>query len=290
MTRKHFLSTVTALPLGAIAMNLKEFAHIVDDHKPTERMPVLFIGHGSPMNALWDNSFTQGLAKIGAGIEKPNAILVISAHWLTRGTYVASNPKPATIHDFGGFPKELFDMQYPAAGAPELAKELASKIPNAHVDDEWGLDHGAWTVLKHMYPNAEIPVFQMSIDYSKPESYHLDLANHLNYLRSKGVLILGSGNIVHNLRLLNWQNRNSGPFDWALEFDTKVKGLLDKGDFQALSQYRSWGKFADLAVPTNDHYLPMMYTLGASQKNEEVKHLFEGFEMGSISQRCFVVT
>lgn len=251
-------------------------------------MPALFIGHGNPMHALNNNAFTQSLAQIGSSIEIPKAILVVSAHWLTRGTFVAATAHPETIHDFGGFPQALFQVQYLAPGAPDLAKELADKLAGIQLDHEWGLDHGAWTVLKHMYPKADIPVFQLSIDYHQPESHHLELARQLNYLREKGVLVLASGNIVHNLRLVNWQQPDN-TYDWALQFDTKVKELLVEGNYKELAQYRSWGKFAELAVPTNDHYLPMMYTLGLAQPKEEVKFLFEGFEMGSISQRCFWV-
>ena len=288
MHRTHFLKTLAALPVGAFAMDLKTFTQKISEDKVSERMPALFVGHGNPMHALNNNVFTQTLSKIGVSIEKPKAILIVSAHWLTRGTFVADTPKPETIHDFGGFPDALFQVQYNAPGAPGLAKELAAQIPNSQLDHDWGLDHGAWTVLKHMYPKADIPVFQLSIDYSKPESYHLELAKHLDFLRNKGVLVLGSGNIVHNLRLVNWQNPDSA-FDWAKEFDEKVKTHLIDGNYSELANYRSWGKYAQLAVPSNDHYLPMMYTIGIAQPKEEITFLFEGFEMGSISQRCFIV-
>jgi len=289
MTRQHFLATLAALPLGSIAMNIDGFKNIAEQHAASERMPLLFIGHGNPMHALWDDNFAKHLGKIARDIEKPNAILVVSAHWLTNGTFVATTAKPETIHDFGGFPKELFQMQYAAPGAPDLAKEVLQHLPGSKEDHKWGLDHGAWTVLKHMYPSAEIPVFQLSIDYSKPESYHLELAQYLDFLRTKGVLVLASGNIVHNLHMVDWQNPN-GAFDWAQEFDTKVKEHLVNGNFKELANYRSWGKSAQLAVPNNDHYLPMMYTLGLAKPKEEVKFLFEGFEMGSISQRCFLIS
>lgn len=288
MTRSHFLKTLAVLPAGALAMNINEFQQKISTEKPSERMPAIFIGHGNPMHALNDNSFTQSLAKIGTMVEKPKAILIVSAHWLTRGTFVADTPRPETIHDFGGFPDALFQVQYKAQGAPALAKEVVAHIPNVQLDHDWGLDHGAWTVLKHMYPDADVPVFQLSIDYSKPETYHLELAKYLDFLRDRGVLVLGSGNIVHNLRLVNWQKPDSA-FDWALEFDAKVKEQLVNGDYKELTNYRTWGKFAELSVPTNDHYLPMMYTIGLAQPKEEVKFLFEGFEMGSISQRCFWV-
>lgn len=289
MTRKHFLSTLAALPLGSTAMNINEFAQHSVRNETTDMMPIVFIGHGNPMHALADNSFTKTLSQISRSIEVPKAILVVSAHWLTRGTFVATSAKPETIHDFGGFPDALFQVQYAAQGAPDLAKQVVSQIPGAKEDHEWGLDHGAWAVLRHMYPNADVPVFQMSIDYAKPESYHLELAKYLDFVRSKGVLVLTSGNIVHNLRLVNWQ-KPEGAYDWAQEFDTKVKDLLLKKDYKELANYRSWGKFAELAVPTNDHYLPMMYALGLARPKEEVKFLYEGFEMGSISQRCFLIS
>jgi 4,5-DOPA dioxygenase extradiol len=271
-------------------MNINEFKDIANLNNVTDRMPVLFIGHGNPMHALWDDAFAKSLQKMGSTIEKPNAVLVVSAHWLTQGTYVATTAKPETIHDFGGFPKELFQVQYAAPGAPAMAQEVLAHVPGAKADENWGLDHGAWAVLRHMFPKADIPVFQMSIDYSKPESYHLELAAYLDFLRSKGVLILASGNIVHNLRLVNWQNPQAGPFDWAQEFDAKVKTELAKGNYKELANYRSWGKFAELSVPTNDHYLPMMYTLGLAKPKDELSFLFEGFEMGSISQRCFMIS
>ncbi len=286
MQRSYFLKTLAALPLGALAMDLKDFTQKISSEKYSERMPAIFIGHGNPMNALYDNTFTQTLSKIGTSYEKPKAVLVISAHWLTKGTFVADSPNPETIHDFGGFPDALFQVQYNALGAPEIAEEIVKNIPAIQLDHEWGLDHGAWTVLKHIYPKADIPVFQMSIDYSQPESYHLELAKQLDFLRTKGVLVMGSGNIVHNLRLLNWQNPES-TFDWAKEFDEKVKSHLIDGNYNELTNYRTWGKYAQLSVPSNDHYLPMMYVLGVSKPKEELKFLFEGFEMGSISQRCF---
>ncbi len=290
MTRQEFITGLAALPLSSVAMNIQEFSALSKQNAQKEPMPVLFIGHGNPMHALWDDAFARKLSEIGTNLEKPAAILVVSAHWLTKGTLVAGTAKPDTIHDFGGFPKELFQVRYEAAGAPELAKEVAVHVPGAKLDEEWGLDHGAWTVLRHMYPKADIPVFQMSIDYSQPESYHLALAQYLQFLRTKGVLVLASGNIVHNLRLARWQNPQGGPYDWALEFDAKVKQELLNGNFQELARYKTWGKFAELSVPTNDHYLPMMYALGLANAKEEVKFLFEGFEMGSISQRCFMIS
>jgi 4,5-DOPA dioxygenase extradiol len=256
----------------------------------TERMPVIFIGHGNPMHALHDNKFTQTLNGIRKTISKPKAILVVSAHWLTRGTYVSTNPNPKTIYDFGGFPEEMYKIKYEPVGAPELAKELKEKIDYTKIeaDNSMGLDHGAWTVLKHMYPAADIPTFQLSIDYHKPAAYHFELAKQLGYLRNKGVLIIGSGNLVHNLGMVDFSNANGG-YDWAVEFDVKVKELLDKGDFKSLVEYEKLGKAALLSIPTNDHYLPMIYPLGLKTEKENVSYLYEGLEAGSISMRSFII-
>jgi 4,5-DOPA dioxygenase extradiol len=256
----------------------------------TERMPVIFIGHGNPMHALHDNNFTHSLNNIQKNITKPKAILVVSAHWLTRGTYVSTNPDPKTIYDFGGFPDALYKVKYEPAGAPELALELKEKVDHANVepDNTMGLDHGAWTILKHMYPAADIPTFQLSIDYHKPAAWHFELAKQLDFLRSKGVLIIGSGNIVHNLGMVDFAQTNSG-YDWAAEFDSKVKALLDKGDSRSLVEYEKLGKSALLSIPTNDHYLPMIYTLGLKKENESISYLYEGLEAGSISMRSFII-
>jgi len=256
----------------------------------TDRMPVVFIGHGNPMHAIHDNKFTQSLNNIRKTISKPKAILVVSAHWLTRGTYVSTNPSPKTIYDFGAFPDSLYQVRYEPKGAPELAQELKEKItsPKIEADASMGLDHGAWTILKHMYPEADIPTFELSVDYYKPASYHFELAKQLGYLRDKGVLIIGSGNLVHNLGMVDFANANGG-YDWAAEFDEKAKELLDKGDFKALIHYENLGKSAMLSVPTNDHYLPMLYPLGLSSPKESVSYIYEGLEAGSISMRSFVI-
>jgi 4,5-DOPA dioxygenase extradiol len=256
----------------------------------TDRMPVIFIGHGNPMHALHDNNFTRSLNTIQKIISKPKAILVVSAHWLTRGSYVSTNPNPNTIYDFGGFPEEMYKIKYEPLGAPELAKELKEKItsPKIEADNTMGLDHGAWTVLKHMYPAADIPTFQLSVDYYKPASYHFELAKQLGYLRNKGVLIIGSGNLVHNLGMVDFANANGG-YDWAVEFDAKGKELLDKGDFKSLVDYEKLGTSAKLSIPTNDHYLPMIYPLGLSLPKENLSYIYEGLEAGSISMRSFVI-
>lgn len=256
----------------------------------TDKMPVIFIGHGNPMHALNDNAFTKALNNIQKTISKPKAILVVSAHWLTRGTFVSTNPNPKTIYDFGGFPEEMYKIKYEPKGAPELAKELKEKIttPKIDADESMGLDHGAWTILKHMYPSADIPTFQLSVDYYKPASYHFELAKQLAFLRNKGVLIIGSGNLVHNLGMVDFSKPNSG-YDWAIEFDATVKNLLDKGDFKPLLDYEKLGKSALLSIPTNDHYLPMIYPLGLKTEKENLTYLYEGMEAGSISMRSFVI-
>lgn len=235
-------------------------------------MPVLFIGHGSPMNGIEDNEFSSKWAGIAKDIPQPKAVLVISAHWFTRGTHITAMDLPKTIHDFGGFPQALFDVQYPAPGDPALALEAAGLVYSATVelDHDWGLDHGAWTVVKHMYPEANIPVLQLSIDYTKDANYHYNLAKELYQLRRKGVLILGSGNMVHNLRMMSWEMINGGGFDWALEMNDKFKSLILNKEHQQLANYKNLGAAAMLAIPTPEHYLPLMYTLGLQNVKEDV--------------------
>lgn len=291
MNRKEFIRSASLLTLTGM-MELRSFGNTLLGGENSPKMPVLFIGHGNPMNALYDNAFTRMLNKTGKTLPKPRAILVVSAHWLTRGTYVADTTNPKTIYDFGGFPKELFEVKYPAKGSPEFAEEVKKEVKSVNIlsDHEMGFDHGAWTILKHLYPGADIPTFQLSIDYGKPASYHYALAKELLALRSKGLLIVGSGNIVHNLGMLNWNDPNPKPFDWSLEFDEKVKLYLNNHNHEGLISYEKMGKAAQLSVPTNDHYLPMIYTLGLQQKNEHISYLYEGIEMGSISMRCFLIS
>lgn len=269
-------------------MNLRQLDNLISAAPPSQRQPAIFIGHGSPMNIIRDNAFTQSLKTLGAQTAKPNAALVISAHWLTPGeTRVSVNPEPATIHDFGGFPDELYQQRYPAPGHPALAAEAAKQITSlkVHEDHEMGLDHGAWSVLRHIWPTAEIPVFQLSIDYAKPPQFHYDLARELRSLRDRGVLILGSGNIVHNLRRISWEENDPHTPDWAQEFDAWAKSKLESGDHQSLVDYPTLGAAARLSVPTNDHYLPLLYTLGTLTKNETIAFTYEGFQNSSISMR-----
>jgi len=295
MNRKTFLKSLALLPLAACNMKIQEFPNITESLPRTEKMPVLFVGHGSPMNALEDNAFTRSLKKLGEPFRKegrkPAAILVVSAHWLTRGSYVNISPKPETIHDFGGFPKELFEVQYPAPGSPDLARETAKLSALIHESDDWGLDHGAWTILLHLFPEADVPVFQLSIDYYQPMQYHFELAKQLAALREKGVLIVGSGNIVHNLRLsmARLSQGDTRPYDWATEFDTWVNEKIAGRDFQSLVSYEKAGESGKLSVPTVDHYVPMLYTLGLAGEREEIKQAYEEVTFGGISMRTFQV-
>lgn len=235
-------------------------------------MPVLFIGHGSPMNGIEDNEFSRNWAEMALTIPVPEAVLVVSAHWFTRGTHITAMDFPRTIHDFGGFPRALFDVQYPAPGSPELAMETAGLIHSAELgmDHDWGLDHGAWTVVRHMYPEANIPVLQLSMDYTRDARYHYDLAKELYALRKKGVLILGSGNMVHNLGMMSWEMINGGGYDWALEANDTFKKLIMNQEHQSLVAYQQLGKAAMLAIPTPEHYFPLLYTLGLQQGSEPV--------------------
>ncbi len=246
---------------------LGAFRQFTDQLQQQEQlMPVLFIGHGSPMNGIEDNEFSRRWKKMAEEIPVPAAVLVVSAHWLSRSTRITAMDFPPTIHDFGGFPKELFDVQYKAPGDPVLAKEAAALILSTQVeqDHDWGLDHGAWTIIRHMYPKANIPVLQLSIDYTKSPQYHYELAKELYALRKKGVLIMGSGNMVHNLRMVAWNklHEDAYGYDWALQINETFKGLISKGDFQPLIRYETLGREATMAIPTPEHYLPLLYTLG----------------------------
>jgi 4,5-DOPA dioxygenase extradiol len=275
MERKHFLQSLAILPLIGATMKLSGLSKMAESFSTTEKMPVLFLGHGSPMNAIEENEFVEGFRQIGKTIPTPNAILCVSAHWETQGTFVTAMQNPPTIHDFGGFPQALFDVQYPAPGSPELAKETQKLITSTHIglDDKWGLDHGAWSVIKHLYPNANIPVVQLSLDYYQGPQYHYDLARELQALRKKGILIIGSGNMVHNLRMVAWNRLNEPEFgfDWALETNAKMVEYITDGNHQALIDFRSQGKGFELSIPTPEHYLPLLYTLALQDKNESIQ-------------------
>ena len=284
MHRKQFIQSLAAiLPLSAIAMQLQSLNRIAQSFTNTATMPVLFLGHGSPMNAIEENEFVAGFRKMGQALPKPQAILCISAHWETRGTMVTAMEQPRTIHDFGGFPKELFAVQYPAPGSPELARITQEIITQTSVglDEQWGLDHGAWSVIKHLYPDANVPVIQMSIDYTQGPAYHYELGKQLMALRNKGVLIVGSGNMVHNLRMVAWDKLDTPGFgyDWALEAREQMNAAILKGDHQALVNFKQQGRAFDLAIPSPEHYLPLLYTLGLQQKGEAIS-LFNDQALG----------
>lgn len=265
-------------------MSLKPLHKLAGELTPSEKYPALFLGHGSPMNAIEENEFVQGWRTAGNELPKPQAILCISAHWETKGTMVTAMDSPKTIHDFYGFPKSLFEVAYPAPGSPVLATETQKSITSSEVglDYEWGLDHGSWSVVKHLFPNADVPVVQMSLDYTQPASYHYNLAKEINSLRRKGVLIIGSGNMVHNLRIMDWKKPNEG-FDWAIEANEKIRqAILDK-DHQSLINYQTQGKEIQLSVPTPEHYLPLLYILALQEAGEEVSLFNDKTIMGSIS-------
>lgn len=273
MDRKQFLKIMALLPLVPITMNSNALSKISSELKKTERMPSLFLGHGSPMNAIEENEFVATFRKVGREIPKPKAILCISAHWETSGTFVTAMEKPRTIHDFGGFPKELFEVQYPAKGDPKLAEQTKNIIKKTEValDYKWGLDHGAWSVIKHLYPKADIPVIQMSIDYTKPPQYHYELAKEIAVLRDKGVMIIGSGNIVHNLRLVAWNKLNDTfAFDWAAEARQRINDYIINGNHKSLINYKSNGKSFEMAIPTPEHYLPLLYILALKDKKDNI--------------------
>ncbi len=268
-------------------MNYNEINQLITSGENTPRMPVLFIGHGSPMNAIEENEFVLGWRNLGKTLPHPKSILCISAHWETRGTFVTAMPKPKTIHDFGGFPKALYDVEYPAPGSPELAVETKQIIKKTTVglDEKWGLDHGAWSVIRRMYPEADVPVIQMSLDYGQAPQYHFELAKELAALRNKGVLIIGSGNMVHNLRMVAWDKMNEPDFgfDWAIEANDRFKKLIESGDFKSLTNYTNLGGEVQLAVPTPDHFLPLLYSLALKEKDEPISFFNDKPVMGSLT-------
>ncbi len=286
MKRAAFITTITK---GVIAMTtlsaFKNFTSSLNDQE--QLMPVLFIGHGSPMNGIEDTEFSRRWTQMAKEIPTPKAVLVVSAHWFTKGTQITAMDFPKTIHDFGGFPQALFDVQYPAPGNPVLAKETSELLHSANItlDHDWGLDHGTWTVVRHMYPEAKIPVLQLSIDYTKGPQYHYDLAKELYALRKKGVLIIGSGNMVHNLRMVAWDKLNDQEYayDWAKQMNNKFKELIQAGDHNPLINYTGLGKEAMLAIPTPEHYLPLMYTLGLKTNKDSVSFFNDKAVGGSLT-------
>ncbi len=248
-------------------------------------MPAIFFGHGNPMNALAQNEWTDAWAAIGKTMPKPRAILCVSAHWYLPATLVTAMATPRTIHDFGGFPRELFQVQYPAPGAPELAQQIRDLLKPIDVglDHEWGLDHGTWSVLCHVFPNADVPVVQLSIDETKPPAFHFELGRRLAPLRDEGILICGSGNLVHNLHTYAWGRHMQEPFDWAVRFESTARELMLSRTFEPLINYETLGRDALLSIPTPDHYLPLLYVLGATRENDAISFPVEGVDGGSIS-------
>ena len=268
-------------------MSLHELDTLAQALPKTAKMPVLFLGHGSPMNAIEENQFVAGFRSVASTLPTPAAILCVSAHWYTNGTRITAMETPKTIHDFTGFPKELYEVQYPAKGSPALAAATLQLLQPALVelDEKWGLDHGAWSVLKHLYPAANIPVIQLSIDYTQPASFHFALGQQLQDLRRKGILIIGSGNIVHNLRLVDFENfnRDNYGFDWAIEARAFINTCLVKGDFEPLIHYAKQSKALQMAIPSPDHFLPLLYTLGLQQKGDVLSLFNDKLLAGSLS-------
>ncbi len=251
----------------------------------SHRLPSIFFGHGNPMNALAQNPYTRAWSDTGKGLPRPRAILCVSAHWYVPGSAVTISSAPRTIHDFGGFPSELYEVQYPAPGDPQLAervKRLLAPVP-VQFDSRWGLDHGTWSVLSHVFPNADIPIVQLSIDETQPPQFHYDIGRRLAELREEGILIVGSGNLVHNLHTYAWGRHLPEPYDWAVKFENRARELILAGDHPPLIRYEQLGREAMLSAPTPDHYLPLLYVLGTQSDREPVAFPVEGVDGGSIS-------
>jgi 4,5-DOPA dioxygenase extradiol len=294
MNRKVFLQKLGLAAAAGVTMKLNSLGQIVEPFGTTDKMPVLFVGHGSPMNAIEENRFTKQMKALGSSLERPNAILMISAHWETKGTFVTAQDAPPTIHDFGGFPQALFDAQYPAPGSQWLEDETIKAITSTPVSasEEWGLDHGCWSILKNIYPNADIPVIQLSLDYSQGPQYHYDLAKQLAALRTKGVLIMGSGNMVHNLGRVSLKSRDfneSYGFDWAIEANDTFKRLITNKEHSSLINYKDLGNAVKLAVPTPEHYLPLLYTLALQDDKDSVSFFNDDAIGGSLTMTSVIV-
>lgn len=283
MNRKDFLKTLALIPITNQLLPLHALNRMTESPDSETLMPLLFLGHGSPMNAIEENEFVSGFRTISKSIPKPRAIVCVSAHWETKGSFVTAMANPRTIHDFGGFPKKLYEQQYPAPGQPKLAEDIKSQIKSNKIglDQQWGLDHGAWSVIKHLYPKADIPVIQFSLDYTMSAKEHYELAKHLGFLRKKGILIIGSGNIVHNLGMVAWDklNQSNYAFDWALEARQKINDAILNGNHKILTEYKQQGRAMQLAVPTPEHFLPLLYVLAMQNKIEKV-NLFNDKAVG----------
>ena len=287
--RREVLTALSLLPMGmsAIASLTETAAALPTQARPA---PALFVGHGSPMNAISDNAWSRAWAEIGARIGRPSAIVCVSAHWQTRGVRVTAMERPPTIHDFSGFPEALQSAVYPAPGSPALARQTAETVQGARVglDQSWGLDHGTWSVLARMFPRADVPVIQLSLDEALSPAAHYALGRELGALRDRGVLVMGSGNIVHNLGRIDRRLPEAG-FDWAVEFDTRIAELIDKGDHDGVIRYEALGRAARLSVPTNEHYLPLLYALAAQRPDDRVSYFNAAPAMGSISMRSLLI-
>jgi 4,5-DOPA dioxygenase extradiol len=287
MNRFDFLKTMAAIPLSGAIHQLSHLHKYVENAPHSEKMPALFVGHGSPMNAIEDNRFSREMKTVGKGLPKPTAILMVSAHWETKGTFVTGQDLPPTIHDFGGFPQALFDAQYPAPGSKWLADETIAQVKGTSIskNNDWGFDHGCWSVTKNMFPNADIPIIQLSLDYTKPAAYHYALAKELASLREKGVLIIGSGNLVHNFQYAQFKGDFNETFglDWAIEANTLFKKLITEGNYQALVDYQKLGSAVLKAAPTPEHYLPLLYVLALSGKHDEISFFNDVLVGGSFS-------
>jgi 4,5-DOPA dioxygenase extradiol len=249
------------------------------------RLPAIFFGHGNPMNALSENAYTEAWRRIGETTARPKAVLVVSAHWYVPELAVTATATPRTIHDFGGFPRQLYEVQYPAPGDPELARRVRNVLAplDVELDERWGLDHGTWSVLLHVFPHADVPVVQLSIDETQPPAFHYEVGKHLAPLRDEGVLVAGSGNIVHNLHAFAWGKHAAEPYDWAVRFEQRVRALMTAGEHQPLIDYDTLGRDAALSIPTPDHYLPLLYVLGTGTPGEPVTFPVEGVDGGSVS-------
>lgn len=275
-------------------MTLKDLHDKVTELSDIVPMPLLFIGHGTPMNAIEDNEFSRAWTAMGETLPTPRAIVCISAHWETRGTFVTANEHPKTIHDFYGFPRELYAQDYPALGSPELAKEVIDKTQNIPIQEnhEWGLDHGTWSVLKHIYPNANIPVIQISIDHYKDAEWHYELGKELAFLRTKGILVVGSGNMIHNLRIMRLKgddiNEEYG-YDWAFEVNDILKNKIGEGDIHSLIDYQSLHKDIKLAIPTPEHYIPLLYTLGMRSESDKIQIFNDKVIAGSLNMTSLII-
>ena len=290
MNRKEFLKIIAVLPFASNTMKLSALSKFSDSLNSTPKMPILFLGHGSPMNAIEENEFVAGFRDISKEITKPNAIICISAHWETNGTKITAMQKPRTIYDFGGFPKELYQVKYDVMGSPELANDVKDLVQKTQIelDHSWGVDQGTRSVVKNLYPNADIPVLQLSMDYNMSPKDHYELAKELNKLRHKGILIIGSGNIVHNLRKVDWKriNENFG-YDWAIETNNKIKEFISDDNHLDLINYDKQGQSFKLAIPTPEHYLPLLYILALKEKNDMTKIFNDKAVSGSLTMTSY---